>query len=64
MIKRTLITTVNDDVNQCLTDDNGFIDYKECYIHHDGYCMVDPLLVKYHDVCFSESIRLMKGGNS
>jgi len=50
----------NDDVNQCPTDENGLIDCKECYIHHDGYCGVDPLLVKYHNICFSKSIRLMK----
>jgi hypothetical protein len=51
---------VNDDVGLCPTDENGLIDCTECYIHHDGYCTIDPLLVKYYDTCFSESIKRRK----
>lgn len=58
-MKAAALTTDND-VNFCPTDDNGFIDCTECYIHHDGYCGVEPILVKHHDIYFSESIRKMK----
>lgn len=48
---------VNSYVSLCPTDDAGLINCTECYKHHDGYCTVDPMLVKLHDMCFSESMK-------